>query len=291
MPVAIEIENLIKSFGNVKALKGISYQVNKGEIFGFLGPNGAGKTTTIRCLMDFIRPDVGKMSILGLDAQVETVEIKKRVGYLGPDVHLYNDWTGQQHFDYLNQVRGTSKSLSKLVKDLDFNPKIKAKNLSSGNKQKLGLIMALMHDPDILILDEPTAALDPLLQNKIYSILLSAKERGKTVFLSSHNLAEVEKICDRVAIIRQGGVVAVEGVNDFRQKKIHVISTVFDHIINIDDFLNDKVTLIDKKDNAFSVKVQGDINAFMKKLAKCELVDLEVSHASLEEVFLSYYQK
>lgn len=230
----IKIEGLKKYFGKVKAVDGISFDVNKGEIFGFLGPNGAGKTTAIRCMMDFLRPDKGKITILGQDAQKDSTKLKEQIGFLAGEVHLYNNWTGQEHINFIAKIRGSDDFAKELINKLDFDPTKKAKNLSSGNKQKLALILALMHQPQVLILDEPTLGLDPLLQNTIYEILQSQVQKGTTIFMSSHNLREVERICDRVCIVRQGKVAAIESISNLK--------------------------------------------------------DLEITHTSLEEVFLEYYK-
>ena len=197
---AIEVKNLKKHFGKIKAIDGIDFSVEKGEIYGFLGPNGAGKTTTIRCLMDFIRPTEGSITILGKDAQKHSVELNKKIGYLSGQVHLYDKWTGQQHIDFIKATNGTEDIAEKLIKRFDFDPAMKTKKLSSGNRQKLGIIMAFMTKPELLICDEPTNALDPLLQHEVYELLKEARDGGATVFMSSHNLPEVEKVFGKLRI-------------------------------------------------------------------------------------------
>ncbi len=216
----IQIDNLKKYFGQTKAVDGISFEVKKGEIFGFLGPNGAGKTTTIRCMMDFLRPDEGTIEILGLDAQTDSPKLKGDIGFLSEEVNLYHNWTGQEHINLVKKIRGGGIDESDLIAKLDFNPQKKVKKLSLGNKQKLGLILALMHQPKILILDEPTTGLDPLLQQTIYEILQSEAQKGNTIFMSSHNLFEVERLCDRVCIIKNGKIVAIESIPEERRKKL-----------------------------------------------------------------------
>ena len=193
MANAIEIVDLKKRFGSVKAVDGVTFKAEQGEAFGFLGPNGAGKTTTIRCLMDFIRPTSGKISIFGKDAQKDSVELKKLIGYLPGNVKLYGNWNGWDHIRFIESIRGKSKNVDDLIQKLDFNPKVRFHSLSSGNKQKLGLILTLMNEPKLLVMDEPTVGLDPLLQNTIYGLLNDLKKKGTTIFVSSHNLPEVEK--------------------------------------------------------------------------------------------------
>lgn len=286
---AIEVKDLKKHFGQTKAVDGISFEVRQGEIFGFLGPNGAGKTTTIRCLMDFIRPDTGTMSIFSQDAHEHSVKLKKRIGYLPADPQLYDKWTGQEHFSLITSMRGPAPELSRLIKRLDFNPKIKVKNLSTGNKQKLGLILALMTSPELLILDEPTRGLDPLLQNVIYDELRGFSQHRGTVFMSSHILSEVEHVCDRAAIIKQGKLVALEEIGELRGKKVHRIIVEFGSSYQKSDFILPGVEFISEHTQGFTAKVSGDLSPFLRKLQLYEVKDLEVTHASLEEAFFNLY--
>ncbi len=204
----IRVENLRKYFGKVRAVDGISFAVKKGEIFGFLGPNGAGKTTTIRLMMGFLRPDAGKIRI----------PRKESIGYLPGDVRLYANWTGQEHIGFVEGLRGRCPYVKQLREKFVFDERQKVKNLSLGNRQKLGLILALMHEPEVLILDEPTLGLDPLLQNTIHEILEEQAAKGGAVFMSSHNLYEVERVCNRVGIIREGKIVAAETIPEERKK-------------------------------------------------------------------------
>ncbi|TSC92557.1 MAG: antibiotic transport system ATP-binding protein, partial [Candidatus Berkelbacteria bacterium Licking1014_85] len=199
--IVIQINNLKKHFGKIKALDGVDFEVNEGEIFGFLGPNGAGKTTTIRCIMDFINPTSGEINIFGRDSHKDSVELKKLIGYLPSENRLYSDWTGYDHVDFIAKLRGKDKIADILIKKLDYDPSRIVKHLSTGNRQKLSFILALINKPKLLILDEPTNGLDPLLQNKIYEILHDLQKEGTTILMSSHNLHEVEEICTRAAII------------------------------------------------------------------------------------------
>lgn len=291
MKTIIEIKNLKKKYGKFEAVKDISFDIKKGEVFGFLGPNGAGKSTTIRCMMDFIRPTEGKIKIFGLDSTLDSVVLKKKIGYLSGNVKLNEKWTGWEHIRYVESIRGKSQNVDSLIESLDFPAKKKFKQLSSGNKQKLGLILAVMNDPDILIMDEPTVGLDPLLQNKIYEILLDLKKRGTTIFISSHNLPEVERLCDRVGIIKQGEMVAVEAVKDLGQMKLHKITARFNDKYTVKEFESDAIDKIEEIEGGLLLTATGDINPILKKLAKHELADLEIGHADLEDVFLKFYEK
>lgn len=286
----IQFKNLKKHFGKVKAVDGVSLEVKKGEIFGFLGPNGAGKTTTIRCMMDFLRPTNGTITILGKDSVIDTVELKKSIGHLSGNAALYDKWTGQEHIDYIETLRGKSRILGDLVKRLKFDTSKKSKALSTGNKQKLGLILALMHEPEILVLDEPTNGLDPLLQNVIYDILREFKSRGTTIFVSSHNLPEVEKICDRVAIIREGKLIAVESMATLKKKKVYKVRAIFDGKFKKEDFAISEVENYDETSNSITLKIKKDINETVRKLYKYKLKDIEITHASLEDTFLEFYK-
>ncbi len=288
---AIQVKKLKKYFAKIKAVDGVSFEVEKGEIFGFLGPNGAGKTTAIRCMMDFLRPTAGEIEILGLNTQKDSVALKRKIGFLSSEPRLYDNWTGQDHIELIKAIRGNSKGAAELIKQLDFNPKMKTRNLSSGNKQKLSLILALMSEPEILILDEPTLGLDPLLQNVIYDILKNLQKQGQTIFMSSHNLAEVERICSRVAIIKKGKLVAVESIRELKKKKIYTIYAYFEGRFKKSDFETDGVKIIEEIPSGLILAVKGDINPVMKKLNKHKLKDLEIRHAGLEEIFLEFYKK
>lgn len=286
----VEVKNLKKHFGKTRALDGVSFNVQKGEIFGFLGPNGAGKTTAIRCMMDFIRPTSGNVSILGVDANQKSVELKKHLGYLTSDLHLYDNWNGHDHIDLTESLRGKSKNLAELIKLFGFDQKIKVKKLSTGNKQKLGLILALMNEPEILILDEPTRGLDPILQNVFYKIILELKQKGVTIFMSSHNLPEVEKVCDRVAIIKEGKLVALEDIQTIRKKKIHIVTVYFESKFSEHDFKIKNTEIAQKFSDGLEIRVQGNLNPLLKKLSNYKIKDLEITHENLEENFLEFYK-
>jgi len=287
----ISVKNLKKHFGKTKAVDGVSFDVREGEIMGFLGPNGAGKTTTIRCMMDFIRPTEGKIEILGKDAQKNTAKIKSDIGYLSSETNLYKSWTGNEHIHFLERIRGISQFDEKLIEELKFDPKKRAGALSTGNRQKLGIILALMHQPKLLILDEPTVGLDPLLQNYIYEILKAEAAKGNTVFMSSHNLAEVEKICDRVIILKEGKIAAVESINDIKRKRIYTIYAYFEGEVPKKELDTDGIELVKELSNGLVLRIKADIRPLLHKLSEYDnLKDLEITHATLEEVFMEFYR-
>lgn len=286
---AVEVKNLKKYFGATHAVDDVSFEIHQGEIFGFLGPNGAGKTTTIRTLMDFYRPLAGTITVFGLDSQKDSAEIKKKVGYLPADVQLYDGWTGADHFNFSEKLKGRSQNLSKLISEFNFDPKIKFHHLSTGNKRKLGIILALMHQPELIILDEPTAGLDPLLQKTAYEILTDYQKKGSTIFMSSHNLAEVDRICHRVGVIKDGKLIASETIEALKRKRIHTATIHFAGPFNKADFVSIGEIQEDLPDG-FILDIKGEIDPLIKKLANYQIIDVEITHATLEEVFFEFYR-
>ena len=232
----IVIDNLFKSYGKVQAVKGISMRVEQGEIFGFLGPNGAGKTTTIRCMLDVIRPTSGTLRVLGLDAQRDKMALHQRIGYLPGDVRLPGQMTGKQIIDYFSRLQGREPVLLQdLLKRFDVEMKRPLKGYSKGMRQKIGVVLAFMCDPEVLILDEPTSGLDPLLQRTFNEFLLQEQARGKTIFMSSHIMSDVEKVCQRVAVIRQGEIITIEEVEKLRQKAGQRVIVEFGDAVSADE--------------------------------------------------------
>lgn len=287
----IEIKDLKKYFGKTKAVDGISFSVAKGETFGFLGPNGAGKTTTIRCIMDFVRPTEGMISIFGKDSTKNSVELKAKIGYLPGNVRLNGNWTGKEHVKFVESIRDKNHNAEEIAQKLDLDLSKRFRTLSSGNKQKLGIVLALMHSPELLIMDEPTVGLDPLLQNEIYKMLADLKKKGTTIFISSHNLPEVERVCDRIGIIKQGKMVAVETLKEMAGKRLHRVEVRFDGKFNKSDFDFDGVEDIEEMPDGLIFSVGGDMNAILKKLSGYKVTDISISHADLEEIFLKFYEK
>lgn len=288
--LAIEIRGVAKSFGSHMAVNGVDLQVRTGEIFGFLGPNGAGKTTTIRCLMDFIKPDTGSIQVLGLDAQKDSVTVKKIVGYVPSDHHLVDHWTGRDHINYIMELRGETTLPDALIDQLALDIDRRVKQLSGGNKQKLAIILGMLGKPKILVLDEPTQGLDPMFQNAIYAMLKEFRDKGGTVFVSSHNLPEVQRICDRVGIIRDGKVIAEESLESLREKSRHIVRVRFAKPMTKKKLSLTGVTVQGIKGTEAELAVQGSLKPLLKFLGENAVVDLDVSHASLEEIFMEMYQ-
>ncbi len=289
MSDALRLEGVTKLYDKSHGISEVSLRVPKGEIFGFLGPNGAGKTTTIRCIMDFIRPQSGTITVNGADAQKQSVAAKSSIGYLPSDTQLYPNWTGQQHIDFYKNTRGVADTRG-VAKRLGLDLTQQSKNLSTGNKQKLALVLALLGNPKLIIMDEPTKGLDPLLQQEIYEILKNYKKDGGTVFVSSHNLPEVEKICDQVGVIKNGRIVANETMQSIRAMSIHIVTLVSSQKLSLKDFLADNVSVVHQADKHLILKVRGDLNPVVRMAGKYPLKDLEVTHANLEDIFMEYYK-
>ena len=215
----IVIENLTKRYGTEMGIENLNLTIRKGEIFGFLGQNGAGKTTTIRCMLNILIPNSGKIAIEGVEVSRDTSELKENIGYLPGEWYIPGGYKVSNFLEYMAVLRKRpSIRMQEMVERFKLPINKKIKQLSKGNKQKMGIVLAFMHDPDVLILDEPTSGLDPLLQQEVYDLLIEEKKRGKTIFFSSHNLDEVQKICDRVAIIREGHLVSIERVSELAEK-------------------------------------------------------------------------
>jgi ABC-2 type transport system ATP-binding protein len=288
----IVIDNLHKSYGKVQAVKGISMRVEQGEIFGFLGPNGAGKTTTIRCMLDVIRPTSGTLRVLGLDAQRDKMELHRHIGYLPGDVRLPGQMTGKQVIDYFSRLQGLEPVLlDDLVKRFDVEMKRPLKSYSKGMRQKIGVVLAFMCDPEVLILDEPTSGLDPLLQRTFNEFLLQEQARGKTIFMSSHIMSDVEKVCQRVAVIRQGEIVTIEEVEKLRQKAGQRVTVEFGDAVSADEVARmPGVSNVTRHNSAYHFNISGSMDALIKALSHHEVLRLQAEEAPLEEVFLKFYE-
>ena len=289
----ISTTDLTKFYGTHRGISGVSLDINEGEVFGLLGPNGAGKTTCIRIFLDFIRPTSGSATILGMDSRSDSVEIRRNVGYLPGDFITYEKLTAEELLQYFANLRGghlrKAKALAERF-DLDLSRKIG--ELSRGNRQKVGLVQAFMSDPKLLILDEPTTGLDPLLQQEFHTLVLEEAEAGKTLFVSSHVLPEVEVICDRVGIIREGSIVAVEEVATLRKQTVTKIEIEFGQAISKAEFEGvDGVSEVTIKDYHLSCNVTGSVDSLIKLAARHTVVNIQSGHPALEEVFLTYYSQ
>jgi ABC-2 type transport system ATP-binding protein len=288
----IETEKLTKSYGSHRGIIEVDLAVSEGEIFGFLGPNGAGKTTTIRTLLDLIRPTSGTARVFGIASSADPVAIHRRIGYLPGEFALYDRLTGGQHLEYFANLRGGVDPAyqASLVERFDLDPSRKFKEYSKGNKQKVALVIALQHRPELLMLDEPTAGLDPLVQQTFFGVLREAVAGGATVFLSSHILSEVEKTADRVGIIREGLLVKVGTVDDLRDLAHHQVELRFAGEVPAAAFeALPGVSEVVVEDHVLRLRVAGAITPVVQAAAKYELLDFVSREPSLEETFLAQY--
>ena len=305
--IVLQVSNLTKIYGKefslgpiklgrkVVGASEVSFSVEKGEIFGFLGPNGAGKTTTMRSILGYLNIQSGSITIFNLDHQKDSIEIRKNIGYVPGDLSLYEDFTGEELINYLDKFRPMNQNfLNELRATFKVDLTQKIGNLSTGNRQQVGLIIALAPKPEFLILDEPTSGLDPLMTVKTHKIFRKLKEEGKTIFLSSHDLAEVQAVCDRVGIIKEGKMILVERIEDLKQKFLQNVKIKFSskrmpkeaEFKGLTSII--KMEKIDK--NTFHLMVKEDINELLKLLTDYNVKRMTVNDASLEDIFLKFYE-
>ena len=291
---AIRTEGLTKHYGDVKALVDLTVEIRRGEIFGFLGPNGAGKTTMIRTILDEIRPTAGHASIVGLDSHKDSVEIRRHIGYVPGDLAMYPNLTGRDTLTYFANLRGGVDwgSVDTLADRLDADLSKKVGDLSSGNRQKIGLIQAFMNRPDVLIMDEPSSGLDPLMQREFQALMRETTANGGTVFLSSHTLSEVQRVADRVGIIRHGKLIAVESVSDLRSKGLRSVELFFEAPVDASVFESVQgVRDVVVQNHHVTLTFSGTMETLLRVVTdRYTLVDISTQEADLEEIFLTYYR-
>ena len=292
MTALIETSNLTKTYGEARGIEDVSMTVEAGEVFGFLGPNGAGKTTTIRTLLDLLHPTSGSARVFGLDSRRESLRIRARTGNLPGDFSYDPALTGRALVGFFAELRGVSdlRRANELAERFEADLDRPLGTLSRGNRQKIGLIQAMFHDPELLVLDEPTGGLDPLMQEEFLKVVAEHRERGGTVLLSSHELDEVERVCDRVAIIREGRLVAIEKVAELRRAAYRHVAIDFAAPADPREWAAIEGVEDVRADGAhLAFKAFGDLDAVVKAAARHTVVDIEVTEPSLEEIFLGYY--
>jgi len=294
MTAIIKTDKLTKAYGSHRGIVDLDLEVAEGEVFGFLGPNGAGKTTTIRTILDLIRPTSGRAFVFGIESSADPVAIHRRIGYLPGEFSLYDRLTGGQTIRYFANLRGGVDPAyqAALLERFDVDPSRRFREYSKGNKQKIGLIIALQHKPELLVLDEPTSGLDPLVQQTFYSLLREAKAEGRSIFLSSHILGEVERTCDRVAIIRDGRLVKVDRVEALRDLAHHQVELRFAGSVPQAEFEGlPGVSEVIAEDHVLRMRVAGPIAPVVRAAARHELLDFVSREPSLEDTFLEQYAK
>ncbi|MCL0031927.1 ABC transporter ATP-binding protein [Dehalococcoidia bacterium] len=288
----IKITGLSKYYGKSRGIVDLNLEVMPGEILGYLGPNGAGKTTTMRILMDFIRASEGTAQIFGMDSHKDSLNIRRNIGYLSTSPVLYENLTGREFLTYCMNIKGQGETTSfiELAERLNCDLDKKIDTLSHGNKQKVAIIRALAHKPQLVIMDEPTTGLDPLVQNEFESIIRGMAADGSTILFSSHVLSEVENICDRIAIIGNGKLIAVENVSDLKSKQTRILTVTFADNVDAQTFGSiPGIKNVDVVNNQLSFEISGPIDSIIKAIAKYKVLDIKIHEPDLEEIFLSYY--
>ena len=289
----LTIEEFTKSYKDVIAVQDLTLEVERGEIYGFLGPNGAGKTTTIRTILNFVSPTSGNISVFGLDSVRDSIEIKKNIGYLAGDIALFENMKGTDALKYLTRLGKKSDwdYINELTERFEAITDRKIGSLSKGNKQKIGLIQAFMHKPDLIILDEPTSGLDPLMKQVFYDLILEIKNSGKTVFISSHDLTEVQKICDRAGFIKDGLLVASENIKNsvdinLRRYTVQFLKPPAENILDGVSGVMEIIT----KGTQLTFTVRGEVSAALNAISENNPIDLQEEETSLEDLFMKYYE-
>jgi len=288
----IEIHNLTKSYGKARGIIDVSFDVEEGEIFGFIGPNGAGKSTTIRTLLSLIRPTSGSATIFGKDCVAEAPAIAREIGYLPSEVFYYDKMKVIDLLRYSASFYGKdcTKRIKELAEYMDLDLKRRIDDLSYGNRKKVGIVQGLLHEPKLIILDEPTGGLDPLMQQKFFELLRQENAKGATILLSSHVLDEVQRLCSRVAIIKEGRIIKLEKMSDLTRDNYKKVSVECDATADA-RFVIDGVSSVERKDGTVTFLFKGDVNVMVRRLAEVQVKNLWIEEPTLEEIFLHYYQK
>ncbi|UVI28398.1 ABC transporter ATP-binding protein [Paenibacillus spongiae] len=289
----IAVEQLTKTFSNGKGIFDVSFAVKEGEVYGFLGPNGAGKSTTIRHIMGFMKPDKGHVKVNGLDTWKEQGKVQSHMGYLPGEIAFIEGMTGKSFLDFMARMQGV-KDLSmrtRLIDRLQFDVHTPIRKMSKGMKQKVAITAAFMHDPAVIILDEPTSGLDPLMQKVFIEIVLEEKARGKTFLMSSHSFPEIERTCDRAAIIKDGAIMAIKDIHELQSMQRKLFEVIFVHHADAASFMNSGLSIDSHDGNRVRVAIQGDYDRFVEEAAKYKVRSIDVFTQNLEDVFMNYYDK
>ena len=288
--IILEIKNLTKYYGKILGVKNLSLSLKEGEVFGFIGPNGAGKSTTIRSIMNLINKTEGTVLIDGEEFDKNDAHINELIGYLPSEIHLYEDFTVKEMIDYHESFykKDIHKKRKELVKRLKLDETKKVEDLSLGNAKKLGIILAFMHEPKLLILDEPTSGLDPIMQQVFYELLFEEKEKGTTIFYSTHILSEISKICDRVGIIKEGTLLTTETIEELQDKNLNFVTIESKDIEKIKDKL--KLNIVSENNNMIKFKNELEPDKLIKELSNYKIDKILIEPATLEDMFLHYYK-
>lgn len=289
----IQLNALTKTFKNGKGIFDLTFEVQRGEVFGFLGPNGAGKSTTIRHLMGFMKPSGGKAVINGRDCWKDSAAIQRDVGYLPGEIAFPEGMNGLQFLKLLAGMRGMKNTIERdrLIEKLQFDVRTPIRKMSKGMKQKIGIVAAFMHDPAVLILDEPTSGLDPLMQSVFIEIVLEAKNKGKTVMMSSHSFEEIDRTCDRAGIIKDGRIIAVEDVQRLQSMQRKIFDITVKSKQDIDRIRQSGLEVIHEEPHRIQVALQGNYDSFIQTLSRCQVVNMDVHAQKLEDIFMHYYDR
>ena len=290
----IKVDNISKDYGSKRGVFNLSFEVNRGEIFGMLGPNGAGKTTTIRQLMGFIKSDKGSAKILDMDCFVNRENIQLKLGYLPGEIAFMDEMKGSDFIRFIAEMKSikSKKRINDLTDLFELDANRKIKSMSKGTKQKIAIVCAFMNDPEVVILDEPTSGLDPLMQKKFIELILEEKKKGTTIFMSSHIFEEVEKTCDRTAILKDGKLIAIENMEELKSKKNKNFEVVFRTNKDAENFKNKISFKSEINNNILKLSIiNNEINNFIKELSNYDILDINSSSQTLEELFLYFYNK
>ncbi len=293
--VVIETKQLTKYYGPVCGIENLTFQIRQGELFGFLGPNGAGKSTTIRLLLNLLKPSSGKAFLFGKEIKNNYTHLFERIGNIPGELKLYEELSGNYFLEYMNSFNPKKPRLrNELIEAFRLNQDEMAKKIkyySRGMKQKLGIIQSMQEEPDVLIMDEPSQGLDPLIKNVLYDYLLRFKNQGKTIFFSSHNLTEVEKISDHVGLVKNGKFIAHESIANLKKKMVRRMEVEFDEDFDINDFSLPMIKYIEKTKRKLVFQVSGNLNPLINTLSKYQIKNLIFPEPSLEDMFMTFYSE